>query len=151
MSNGLAWMRDVLEQRFNQLSSIEDFRRPNKGWLAAIREVLGMTAVQLGQRMGVSATAVTQFEQRERQKTIQLKTLEKAAAALGCDLVYVLVPKTNLEQFVQEQAQKKAKEHYQRVSHSMSLEQQALDETASAAQMEQLVTDFVNNPKDLWS
>ncbi len=151
MKKDISWKRDVLEQRLSRLSPKDDYRCPNKGWLAAMREVLGMTAAQLGQRMGVSAANVTQLEHRERLKSIQLGTLEKAAAAVGCDLVYMLVPKTSLEQFVQEQARKKAKEYFRSVSHSMSLEQQSLDKAASNAQMNQLIADLVNNPKELWS
>ena len=151
MSTELTWMRDRLGRRLSSLKPVEQYQRPHKGWLAAIREVLGMTAAQCGQRMGISRVAVSKIEKGEREKTIQLQTLEKAAAAVGCELVYMLVPKTSLEEFMETQAKRKARHHYQSVAHSMALEAQGLEQESVTSQLDQIVNDLMRNPKGLWS
>ena len=57
-----------------------------------------MTTRELAARMHVSQPAVTQLERSEITGRAQLGSLRKAAAALDCDLVYALVPRTPLEE-----------------------------------------------------
>ena len=80
--------------------------RPARGWIRAIRDGLGMTASQLGKRMGVSQPTITQMEHNEVSGSITLATLERAAHALGCRLTYSFVPEEPLETRVTEQAKK---------------------------------------------
>ena len=54
--------------------------RPRDGWVAAIREALGMTGRQFAARLGVSPSGVTHLEARERNDTITLAALRRAAA-----------------------------------------------------------------------
>ena len=79
-------------------------RVPPIGWIRPIREALGMSQYELGQRMGVSQPRVAQLERAEASGSIQLSTMRNAAAALGCSLWYVLVPDEPLELMVQRQA-----------------------------------------------
>jgi len=78
--------------------------RPERGWVREIREALGMTSRQLAARMGCSQPAVVQLERSERKGGIRLETLERCAAALDCDLVYGLVPRTSLDDTVRTRA-----------------------------------------------
>ncbi|MDD5586178.1 MAG: transcriptional regulator [Alphaproteobacteria bacterium] len=66
--------------------------RPHGGWLRAVREALGMSTRQLGRRLETCSSAVTRLEQSEAAGTIHLASLERAAEALGCKVVYALVP-----------------------------------------------------------
>ena len=56
-------------------------RRPSKGWIRAIRDALGMTAEQLGERMGVSQPTVQGLETSEADDAIQLKRMSGYAAS----------------------------------------------------------------------
>jgi DNA-binding Xre family transcriptional regulator len=67
--------------------------RPRDGWIAEIRSLLLMTSSQLARRVGVSQSVISNLQKSEREKTITLKSLEKVANALECELVYVLIPK----------------------------------------------------------
>src|SRR5215217_7999866 len=67
--------------------------RPHGGWVRAIRDALGMSAADLAERMGVTQSTVARLESSERDGRIQLDTLQRAADALDCDLVYALVPR----------------------------------------------------------
>lgn len=57
-------------------------------------------------------------------RSISLNTLRKAAVALECELVVVLLPRTSLETAVREQAKRKAVAERNRLVHTMRLEQQ---------------------------
>jgi len=46
-----------------------------------------------GETAGVSHQAITQFEQAERTGRIPLASLRRVADAIGCELVYGVVPK----------------------------------------------------------
>jgi predicted DNA-binding mobile mystery protein A len=73
--------------------SLRGVERPAAGWLRAIRLASGVSAGELGRRLGVSRQLPLQFERAEAADTITLKSLRAVAAALGCELVYALVPR----------------------------------------------------------
>lgn len=111
---------------------------PAGGWLKAIRTGLGMTAQQLGRRVGSSQAWISQAERSEAHETIQLKTLRQLASALNCDLVYALVPRAALEVIVHNQANHAAQRMVTEVARGMDLEGQATDESARAAEVDAL-------------
>ncbi len=101
--------------------------RPNGGWLRAIRRALGMTTRQLAKSVGVTQAAVVDAERTEARGDITLTTLQRYAAALGCEVHYALVPKRPLQEMIDERAEKVAREQVERVRHSMALEAQTTD------------------------
>ena len=103
---------------------------PPRGWIRAIRTALGMSTVQLARRMGVSQPSVVGMEQSESIGRIQLDTLHRAAEALQCRLVYVLVPNEPLESMVQKRARQIAEGYLNATEHSMKLEGQSVEDAA---------------------
>jgi predicted DNA-binding mobile mystery protein A len=93
-----------------------------------------MSSAELAARIGVSQQRVSQIEHNEVHETITLVTLRRAANALDCDLVYVLEPRTSLNEAVREQAHGKAVRHLAPVSHHNRLEDQSLS-TARTKQL----------------
>ena len=125
--------------------------RPGTGWIRAIREALGMSIRQLAERMGVSKTTAATLERNEAAETIKLRSLRAVGAALDCDLVYALVPRTSLEESVRRRARLVAERVVGRVSESMDLEDQAIP----VAERERQVSDLAERlwqemPKELW-
>ena len=112
--------------------------RPKGGWLRAVREALGMTTRQVANTVGVTQAAVVDAERNESKGDITLTTLQRYAAALGCEVSYVLVPKRPLQQMVEEQAERVAREQVSRVRHSMALE----DQPTSGRHMEREVAEI---------
>jgi predicted DNA-binding mobile mystery protein A len=101
--------------------------RPQKGWLRAIREAAGISASEVARMLKTSRQLPIQLEKAEAEDRITLKSLRAAANALGCELVYALVPKANtLHELVEERARVQAKKHVLGVEHSMALENQAV-------------------------
>lgn len=125
---------------------------PRGGWIAAIRQALGMSKTQLAKRVGITRPSLDELESNEVRETIALASLQKVANALGCDLQYVLVPRTSLEKQIAEQALKKATNRLGRVNKSQALEASALE----AGSLSKAITDLareleVTRPSGLWN
>jgi predicted DNA-binding mobile mystery protein A len=83
-----------------------------------------MSQTALGKRLNVRASTVAKLENSERSRTIQLGTLQRAAQALNCDLVYALVPRNSLQSMVDDQRLRLFAEIVSRTDLHMSLEGQ---------------------------
>jgi predicted DNA-binding mobile mystery protein A len=100
--------------------------RPNRGWLRAIREALGMTLEQVGRKMRVTRQQILAFEHAEAENRITLRSLSQVAEALGCELVYAIVPKSGtITELAEQPARSEARKRILAVEHTMSLEDQA--------------------------
>ena len=73
---------------------------PREGWARAIRQALGMTPQQLGRRAGLTLGGLSAAELSEAAGKVEFATLRKLAAGLNCDLVYALVPREPMHEFM---------------------------------------------------
>lgn len=135
--------RRILDQKLLQYSKI-NFAVPKNGWIKAIREALGMTTAQLGERMKIAASNITILENREIKKTTTLETMERAATAMGCKFVYALIPDLSLEEVVRTQAKKSAKALIQEINHHMKLEKQKVNSEVENEQVDDLAEEIIN-------
>ena len=143
--------RKQLDKRLNLIQTIDIFARPSRGWIKAIREAIGMTTAQLAKRLGVSQPRVLGIEKAEVSGSIKVESLERAARALDCRLVYALVPRKPLESLVEDRARELAKKRLRATSHSMALENQRVDEADELEHLERLVQKLLNQPGSaLW-
>jgi predicted DNA-binding mobile mystery protein A len=143
--------RKNIDKRLNPLMNVDGFARPPRGWVRAIREALGITTAQLAARLSIAQPSAVGLEKAEASKAITLETLERAARALDCTLVYALVPRKPLETLVQERACEAAGERLRTVSHSMALEDQRVGEEDERAQLERLAQKLIDGPGSaLW-
>jgi predicted DNA-binding mobile mystery protein A len=134
-----------------KLGKLRGLSRLPRGYIHEIREALEMSSYQLAERMGVSQSTVMDIEASERKDTITLKSLERAAAALGCRLVYALVPDESLEQMVAEQSRLRAKQLSATIFRTMALEQQAANASDNEMLIEELAEDVLRKGKrELW-
>lgn len=141
-----------LEDTFAPLRSLREVRRPNRGWIRAIREGLGMTNVQLTKRMRMKAPqTIEDMQKLELTETIQLSTLRRLAEALGCRLVYAVVPPKPLTEMRRDRARQLAERVIKRTAHSMRLEGQGISDESEHRQLENLIQQILaENPKELW-
>jgi predicted DNA-binding mobile mystery protein A len=140
-----------LDKRFATLRDLRETARPPKGWVRAIRDALGMTTAQLGQRLGVSQPRVVEIEQGEVSGSITLRTLQRAAEALGCRLVYTLIPDRPLEETVRQRAEQLAQEKLIAVEQTMRLEDQSVKNKAASNEMLRQFTEvLLEHPARLW-
>jgi transcriptional regulator with XRE-family HTH domain len=79
-------------------------RHPTGELLRAVRQALRVPVAEIGTKMGVNRSVVYGLERSERNKSITLRSLGRMAQAMGCKVVYGIVPlggKT-LEELVEE-------------------------------------------------
>jgi predicted DNA-binding mobile mystery protein A len=140
-----------LDKRFATLRPLAKTQRPPKGWLRAIRDALGLTTAQFARRLGVSQPRITELEKSEVNGTVTLNTLQRAAEALGCRLVYALVPEKPLAETVRERAELLAQRGLAAVEHTMRLEDQSVKEKAAAKELRrQFIDELLRRPARLW-
>ncbi len=144
-------IREQLEATLNLVSKAAKTSRPQKGWIRAVREALGMSGKQFANRLGVKPPRITALEKDEMTGAVTIKKMQEAANALDCDLFYALIPRETLSESVRKQAENLAKKRIQRVSHSMLLESQQLSNSeqkkALNAEVEKILRQM---PRELW-
>ena len=143
-------VRHRLDERFEDMRSAGIPPRPYNGWIRTIRDALGMSSTELAARMDLRQQSISDIERNERRYTIRLDTLERVAEAMGCQLVYALIPQTTLEETVQTQARHRADQLLTTVAHHSRLEDQTVSETAQADQLDDLATLFADR-RGLWT
>lgn len=143
-----AQSRSALDLRFDEMRPIARFAPPVRGWIKAVRQAIGMSSSQLARRLGVKQPTITEMEQSEMRGTIQLATLRRAAEALDCTLVYVLIPNKPLKTIVRDRAQKLARRRLEAVDHTMLLEDQKVSGNDVEARVDELAEDI--DPRALW-
>jgi predicted DNA-binding mobile mystery protein A len=99
--------------------------RPSGGWLASVREAFGLSLAEVGRRLRLPRQNVQKFERAEATDRVTLGTLRRVASALGCDLIYILVPKSgSFAELAERPAREGAARDVQRVIQTMALEDQ---------------------------
>jgi len=118
---------EQLERTLTPFLAAKDSPPPQKGWIRAIREASGVPLNQLAKKLHRANSVVAHLETSEAAYRITLRKLREAADALGCQLVYALVPKNgSIHELAEERARAKATENVRAVEHSMALEDQAV-------------------------
>lgn len=133
--------RRALDRRLSQLPPATAFTPPAQGWIKAVRNALGMSAADLAARLQITQASVSDIERSENDRRIRLDTLERAAAAMGCDLVYALIPRRDLTDIVEDQARTKVEPQVRAVSRAMDLEAQntQVDDEVIREEMQRLI------------
>ena len=122
-------VRNGLEQRLGSLKSARAAaERPARGWLRAVRGVIGLGQEDVAKRLGVKRQAYAQLETAEERGSITIASLRRAAEAMVCEFVYYLMPREPLAGTYSELAQRNDRmfKHLKATEHSMALEGQAV-------------------------
>jgi len=141
-----------LDKRFSDLDRLaRQAVRPSRGWVRAMRDGLGMTTAQLAKRMGVSQPRISELEKAELTGSVTLHSLERAAEALGCRVVYALVPVRPLGDVLEERASRVADRQLASVGQTMALEDQAVADGGQRAKArEHMIEALLRKPARLW-
>jgi predicted DNA-binding mobile mystery protein A len=125
---------------------------PRSGWVRAMREALGMSQAQLATRAGISRATVQKLELAEGQRRITLDSLDRLAAALGCQVAITLVPHGgSLEVLREREANTKAEALMKSAVHSMNLEGQIVSPANQLGVKQDLVESLLSgSPRKLW-
>lgn len=137
--------RRTLDNRLNKFPQRDEFTPPRRGWIKSIREAIGMSAADLGERMGITRQSVLTLEESEQDGRAGMDSLKRAAEAMNCSFVYAFLPNSSLENILRQQIETVIAQRMKSVSHSMKLEDQLAELSDSA--YEALVKDLMNSPK----
>jgi predicted DNA-binding mobile mystery protein A len=133
---GIAMNRQFRSLRLSQLDrGLAEAKnlppRPSGGWIASVREALGLSLAQIAKRLRASRQTVQEFEKAEADDRITIGTLRRVAHAMECNLIYILVPRSgSFEDLAERPARKSAARDVERVVHSMALEDQKPENAA---------------------
>jgi len=143
---------EQIDRKIMQLKKAEDLTIPFSGWVYAIRQALGMSLRQLGNKMGITPQSVKEIEEREKNGSISLNVLKQFGKCLGLKLVYGFIPEQeSLDAIIEKRAKELAVEIVTRTSISMKLE----DQENNAKRLKKAIADKANEikqemPKYLW-
>lgn len=137
----------ILDQRTSALK--KNFFAPRAGWIRTVRQSLRMSQAELAALLQINQKSVHSLEISEVEQRIRLESLAKVANALGCDLVYALVPRKPLAQTYNERARTIALDQIRGVENSMQLENQKVN--FSDAAVKKLASKLIEKDAVHWS
>jgi predicted DNA-binding mobile mystery protein A len=143
---------EQLDKRFNKLRPwAKHTTRPPNGWVRAVRQALGMTTGQMAKRIKVSQPRINELEKAEVHGNITLNSLERAAEALGCRVIYMLIPAKPLKETLAERAHLAAERQLAAVEQTMRLEAQEVSDRAHRqTALKKLTDSLLRRPARLW-
>ncbi|MGB9364766.1 MAG: mobile mystery protein A [Xanthobacteraceae bacterium] len=142
---------EQLDKRLSKLRPLTAAARPARGWIRAVRDALGMTTRQLAKRMKVHQPRIVELEKAEINGNITMQSLARAAEALGCRVVYALVPLKPLTAVLEERALQVAERQLSSVEQTMRLEAQGVDDEKQRKRtLGRLADELLERPARLW-
>jgi predicted DNA-binding mobile mystery protein A len=149
------WDKKVIrEQLDKKLVFLKDFASagmPQQGWIKTIREALGLSARQLGKKVGLDQSRISRLENAEKGGNLKLASLQKIARSLNMKFVYGFIPEDSLEQMVKNQAKKIVLKRMKRLNNTMRLEKQGLSNEEQKRVLEDMIEKIlIEQPKDFW-
>lgn len=141
---------DQLDKRISYF--IKSLPLPADGWIAAIRQTLGMSMAKLGKKLNKRPTAIAQMQKREQDGSITLNSLREVAAGMGMKVVYAFVPvmDESLNDYIERIAEQKAKEIVTRSSTTMILEAQETSDARQIAAIQEIKEELINDLTKIW-
>ncbi len=143
---------EQIDRKLVILKKIDDLTIPPSGWIYAIRQALGMSLRQLGNKMKITPQSVKDMEDREKNGTISLNVLKQFGQSLEMKFVYGFIPKHgSLEELIEQRAFELAKDIVSRTSQSMKLEDQENNSSRIQKAIQEKAVELKQvMPKYLW-
>ncbi len=141
-----------LNEKLNQLTGLQHVIIPPIGWIKALRNGIGMSMEQLGNKLSITKQGVMDIEKREKEGAITIKSMKEIAKAMDMQFVYGFVPNEgSLEQMIETRALEIATKIVERTFTTMKLEDQANSRKRIENAIKERATEIINKtPKILW-
>jgi len=144
-------LRQQLDAKLRGMRKAAEEPVPVKGWIRSIREALAMNARQLADRLGVTPSRISELEEAERTGAVTINSMRRAAEALNCRYVYMLLPESSLEETLEAQVERYLREKFQRVGQTMLLEEQELAHREESLLFRNMRDELMfDPPKAIW-
>ena len=143
---------EQLDKKFILLNKLKDFNIPLGGWVNSIRTALRISLRQLGERMGITASAIKQIEDREQSGSVSINVLRQVGESLNMKFVYGFIPENvTLEKMIDQRANEIAREIVLRTSFTMQLEEQKITEERRKRAIQEKTEEIIRKmPRYLW-
>jgi predicted DNA-binding mobile mystery protein A len=141
-----------LDRKIAAFNSIDPEEFSSFQWIRSIRKAIGMSLMQLADRMSITKQSVNEIEKREATGALTIKSLREIAAAFDMQFVYGFIPNDGtIEKMIEHRAREIATEIVQRTSRTMALEDQENSSTRIEASIEEMTDKLKKEmPKHLW-
>jgi predicted DNA-binding mobile mystery protein A len=141
-----------LNSKMQDFASLKRVAIPPTGWIKVIRTAIGMSMLQLGNKLNVSKQGILDIEKREKDGCITIKSLKEIARALDMQLVYGFVPNDeSLDALIEKRATELATKIVLRTSNTMKLEDQGNTKKRIEKAIKERAEEIKNEmPKILW-
>ena len=141
-----------LNSKMLSFTEVQKITPPSIGWIKAVRNAIGMSLLQLGNRLSITKQSVQDMERREKDGSITIKSLREVASALDMNLIYGFVPKDgSLDALIERKAKILATQIVLRTNNSMKLEDQENSKQRIEKAIQERTTAIINEmPKTLW-
>lgn len=141
-----------LNNKMLAFANLQKIAPPPIGWIKAIRTAIGMSMLQLGNRLSITKQSVQDIERREKDGSVTLRALREAGKALDMQLVYGFVPNDgSLEALIDRKATELAMQIVLRTSNTMKLEDQENTKQRIEKAIQERAMAIKNEmPKTLW-
>lgn len=143
---------EQIDKKIKQISSLSKLPLPSEGWIYNIRQALGISLKQLGNKMHITPAGVKEMEKRESNDSITIKSLKDFAASLDLKFVYGFIPiDGSLEKMIEKRALEIAQKIVLKTSHTMVLEDQQNNPVRIKKAIKDRAQQIKNEmPKYLW-
>ena len=122
-------LRRGLDERLSVLRSVsKGAKKPARGWLRAVRDAIALSQGEVSRKLGIKRQSYSGLELAEERGTVSLNSLQRAAEAMDCDLIYFIVPRESVAGTYSELARIHDPKfrHLEASEHSMALEGQSV-------------------------
>ena len=144
-------IREQLDKKVEPLKIFAASGMPKQGWIKAMRDALGLSARQLGKKVGLDQSRISRLEAAEKDGNLKLSSLQKISNGLGMKFVYGFVPAEPLEEMVKAQAKRIALKKLKQLNNTMRLEKQELSGDEQKKALGDMIEKIcVDQPKDFW-
>jgi len=140
-------------QIINNASVLATVRQPKQGWIKALRSALSLSGAALSERLNGHRSTASYLERSELEGSITLKKMQQTAEAMGCQFVYGIMPPKgkNIDELINQQAEKVARRIVEQSSVQMMLEDQQLSPEIKQQEIERLKQELLTQiPRDFW-
>jgi transcriptional regulator with XRE-family HTH domain len=91
-TGGRVEMRRALDREMRPFREAAKEENPTRPLLRAVRQALGIPVAEIAEELEVRPSVVFALEESERKGTISTRSLRLVAEAMGCKVVYGIVP-----------------------------------------------------------
>ena len=85
-------MRKRLDLEMRPYRQAAKYKNPTHGLLRAIRHALDIPVAELVKELGINQSSLFALEARELEGTITLESISRVSRAMGCRVIYGIVP-----------------------------------------------------------